>query len=128
MNANVCARCGASLAGRKQFCGRCGARVPSPYRPITRLELLGIAIGVPVFLFMLIGFCLIVPLFWILIPFVVLAIPLSPIVAFFQLRHAIKGPCPYCGANCNLRVKPFTCRACKKRVLVTADAFVRVPD
>jgi predicted amidophosphoribosyltransferase len=129
VRADTCADCGTSLAGRKKFCGRCGTPVPGPYRPITNLELLGIVLAAPFLLFAVIGLCLFIPVIgWILIPFLILAMPIVPVTTFFQFRHAIRGPCPYCGANCNVRVKPFTCRACKRRVLVTSDAFVRVPD
>ena len=93
------------------------------YRRQPPLELLVIAAGI---FFAAVGFAgcsvLFPPLLLISVPTVFIA----PIVAFVMLRKQIKGPCPYCGAQAGPSRKPFTCRACRKRVLIAHGAFIRV--
>jgi hypothetical protein len=93
------------------------------YRRQPILELIVIAAGI---FFAAVGFagCSVMfpPLLLISVP----AVFIAPIVVFVMLRKQISGPCPYCGADAGPSRKPFTCRACRKRVLIANGAFVRV--
>ncbi len=64
-------------------------------------------------------------------PLLILSLPailLAPALAAWQFKGAVKGPCPYCGARCGPASRPFNCRSCKRRVLVTPTSLSRIPD
>ncbi len=93
-----CTKCGASLAGRRNFCGKCGMpykpEVKSTYRRANWFELIGAAILMFFFGMGLSGCGLI---FW---PILIFSLPLTlfgPPVALLIFWRAIVGPCPYCG-------------------------------
>jgi hypothetical protein len=95
------------------------------YRRAPMLEVVGIAVGVFFAAAAFAGCTLMFP------PLLLISVPavfLAPIVVVSILRKAIKGPCPYCGANIGPSYKPFNCGACKKRVLVNDGAFARISD
>ncbi len=134
---SYCTKCGQSVQGQN-FCGRCGSSISSAsvstgaangaaYQRITSSELLGFAILAPFMMLAFAGCSLFIPVVgWVLLPFAILGIPTTPFIVYFLYRRAVRGPCPYCGAKCGAQYRAFTCRACRKRVLVSESAFTKV--
>jgi predicted amidophosphoribosyltransferase len=125
-----CAKCGNQVDDSAAFCTKCGtARAASatanPYRRASWFDKLGIA---ALIFFVGAGMSACGLIFLPVLPFSVPLMLFGPVLVLVMYRRAIKGPCPYCGAKQGPMARAFTCRNCKRRVLVTRDALIRVPD
>lgn len=95
------------------------------YRPISAFQLFGLTSGAFFLMTAFAGCSAVFP------PLLIITLPgiiAVPAIVFMLYRKALCGPCPYCGGKCGPAFRAFDCRNCRKRILLSAGAFARVPE